>query len=173
MMPKKPRARAELKYASGTSVPIKIEYVEGASLYNTGLHGKSNRIIVGERQNFGSSGPNSMLTPGVFGSHGTLEMIEKTLPFFLAPKDFPQKAKCVEIKREIPYQYRNMGIGTRLLQEAEKVAREQGYDFIWARTKNPVAVKTYKKRGWNYFGVEEFDGERGVVQYRVYGKKLK
>ncbi len=99
------------------------------------------------------------------GSHGTLMLFDNPLPSVLIPHG-AGKLQSAEIDRLVPEEYRSKGIGTILLAEAERISKNNGYNFIWARTKpdNAVAIRTYAKCGWKYLGKQD--------EYVCYGKKL-
>ena len=90
------------------------------------------------------------------GSHGTLELHIKTNP----------RRKEAVIYREVPEEHQGKGIGTDLLKAAEKVAKEHGAELISAWTKNPRAVKSYKRAGWKL--IKELPN-----QGYIYGKDLR
>ena len=80
----------------------------------------------------------------VNGSHGYLKLTNKYLEEF---GDFG-----LEVYHDVPLNYRGKGIGTAMLEEAERIAREKGAAFLYAETTshNLAAIKTYKKMGWRF-----------------------
>ncbi len=115
------------------------------------------RIIAGRRDK------NSSLPRG---THGTLTMIERTFPAHSIPADFQENSRCIEISRNIPAEHRGKKLGTRLLEEVEKIAGNNGFDWVWARTKhrNKVAIRTYQKADWQCIAEDS--------EYVYYGKKV-
>jgi len=70
--------------------------------------------------------------------------------------------------------YQRRGVGTRMIQEAERLARERDYDQIGlavGSADNPLAKKLYERMGYQDWGKGEFevswdyeseDGRKGV-----------
>lgn len=58
--------------------------------------------------------------------------------------------KMAEIRREIPSSEQGKGIGTQMLKKAERIAKQQGIGFVFARTRleNTSAIKSYETIGW-------------------------
>ncbi len=69
----------------------------------------------------------------------------------------------------LPEQYRGMGLGTRLMDEAEKIARDRGYVGVWLDTFEFQARPFYEKRGYTLFGALE--GIPGAIP-RYFLKKV-
>lgn len=69
----------------------------------------------------------------------------------------------------VPEQYRGMGLGTRLMNEAEKIARDRGYVGVWLDTFEFQARPFYEKRGYTLFGALE--GIPGAIP-RYFLKKV-
>ncbi|MQW88318.1 GNAT family N-acetyltransferase [Sinorhizobium saheli] len=61
----------------------------------------------------------------------------------------------------IPGQYRGLGLGRRLMEEAEKVARARGYIGMWLDTFEFQARPFYEKLGFELFG--ELEGGPGAI----------
>ena len=61
----------------------------------------------------------------------------------------------------VPKQYRGMGLGTRLLQEVETIARDRGYIGVWLDTFEFQARPFYEKMGYSVFG--ELEGSDGAI----------
>jgi len=55
----------------------------------------------------------------------------------------------------LPERYRGMGLGSRLMEEAEKIARARGYVGIWLDTFEFQAKPFYEKLGYTVFGALE------------------
>ncbi len=64
----------------------------------------------------------------------------------------------------VPESLRGRGIGTRLMQQAEAVARERGLTGVWLDTFAFQALSFYEKLGYTVFG-ELKDHPRGISQY--------
>ncbi|WP_454745599.1 GNAT family N-acetyltransferase [Ciceribacter selenitireducens] len=60
----------------------------------------------------------------------------------------------------VPEAYRGRGIGSRLMAEAEKIARDRGYVGIWLDTYEFQARPFYEKLGYHVFG--ELEGGNGA-----------
>ena len=60
----------------------------------------------------------------------------------------------------VPEAYRGQGIGSRLMAEAEKIARARGYVGIWLDTYEFQARPFYEKLGYHMFG--ELEGGNGA-----------
>ncbi len=69
----------------------------------------------------------------------------------------------------LPEQYRGMGLGTRLMDEAEKIARDRGYVGVWLDTFEFQARPFYERRGYTLFGALE--GIPGAIP-RYFLKKV-
>jgi len=61
----------------------------------------------------------------------------------------------------VPEQYRGIGLGTRLIEEAEKIAQARGYVGIWLNTYEFQARPFYEKLGYTLFG--ELEGNNGAI----------
>lgn len=55
----------------------------------------------------------------------------------------------------LPENYRGIGLGSRLMQEAERIARDRGYVGIWLDTFEFQAKPFYEKLGYTVFGALE------------------
>ncbi len=55
----------------------------------------------------------------------------------------------------LPQRYRGTGLGSRLMEEAEKIARDRGYVGIWLDTFEFQAKPFYEKLGYTVFGALE------------------
>lgn len=64
----------------------------------------------------------------------------------------------------VPEQLRGSGVGTRLMRQAEEVARQRGCTGVWLDTFAFQALDFYRKLGYTVFG-ELKDHPRGVSQY--------
>ena len=62
-------------------------------------------------------------------------------------------------------EYRNAGVGRRLLAALEQFAAEQGVPRLWVFTEH--AARFYESSGWHRYGEAVEDGEPGVVLTRV------
>lgn len=60
----------------------------------------------------------------------------------------------------VPEAYRGQGIGSRLMAEAEKIARARGYVGVWLDTYEFQARPFYEKLGYQVFG--ELEGGNGA-----------
>lgn len=59
---------------------------------------------------------------------------------------------------------RGAGLGTRLLDEAETLARERGCSFLYLETRIPAAQRLYERHGYSVFGqLEKYDGTNTQV----------
>lgn len=70
----------------------------------------------------------------------------------------------------IPEQYRGMGLGTRLITEAENIARARGYIGVWLDTFEFQARPFYEKLGYTLFG--ELEGGDGAIPRYFLKKKF-
>ncbi|AWI57260.1 GNAT family N-acetyltransferase [Sinorhizobium fredii] len=61
----------------------------------------------------------------------------------------------------VPDQYRGQGLGRRLMEEAEKLARARGYIGLWLDTFEFQARPFYEKLGFELFG--ELEGGQGAI----------
>jgi GNAT superfamily N-acetyltransferase len=52
----------------------------------------------------------------------------------------------------IPEKHRGEGMAARLLDEAEAEARRRGCQGAWIDTFNPLALKAYRRQGYEIFG---------------------
>lgn len=66
--------------------------------------------------------------------------------------------------------YRGSGYGKKLIQEAEKIAREKNLDFIKVDTLSFQALDFYKKEGFEVYGTIENAG-RHSHYYMLKGLK--
>ncbi len=64
----------------------------------------------------------------------------------------------------VPAGHRGRGLGTRLMQEAEAIARARGYVGIWLDTFEFQARPFYEKLGFELFGMLE-GGDGAVPRY--------
>jgi len=112
----------------------------GLEDYNNKMH----RIIVGKPIDLSINMQPNIARVGIGGSHGTLEL-------------YPHGKNGFEINRFVPKQYRNQGIGTKLLERAEEIARAEGRDYLYAHTyrENTAAIRTYEMMGWRNTGSSE------------------
>lgn len=69
----------------------------------------------------------------------------------------------------IDERYRGHGLGTRLIDEAEKIARARGYIGVWLDTFEFQARPFYEKLGYELFG--ELEGGPNAIP-RYFLKKL-
>ncbi|MCV9966539.1 GNAT family N-acetyltransferase [Pararhizobium sp. BT-229] len=69
----------------------------------------------------------------------------------------------------LPENYRGMGVGARLMAEAERIARDRGYVGIWLDTFEFQARPFYEKLGYTVFGALE--GIPGAIP-RYFLKKV-
>ena len=61
----------------------------------------------------------------------------------------------------VPDQYRGQGLGRRLMDEAEKIAKAHGYIGLWLDTFEFQARPFYEKLGFELFG--ELEGGPGAI----------
>lgn len=61
----------------------------------------------------------------------------------------------------VPDEYRGQGLGSRLLAEAEAIARERGYIGVWLDTFEFQARPFYEKLGYAVFG--ELEGAPNAI----------
>ncbi|ANK72410.1 MULTISPECIES: GNAT family N-acetyltransferase [Ensifer] len=61
----------------------------------------------------------------------------------------------------VPDEYRGQGLGRRLVEEAEKIARQRGYVGLWLDTFEFQARPFYEKLGFEVFG--ELEGGDGAI----------
>jgi GNAT superfamily N-acetyltransferase len=61
----------------------------------------------------------------------------------------------------VPEQYRGTGLGSRLIQQAETIAKSRGYIGIWLDTFEFQAKPFYEKLGYTVFG--ELEGGPNAV----------
>ena len=61
----------------------------------------------------------------------------------------------------VPEQYRGQGLGRRLIEEAERIARQRGYIGLWLDTFEFQARPFYEKLGFEVFG--ELEGGEGAI----------
>jgi GNAT superfamily N-acetyltransferase len=61
----------------------------------------------------------------------------------------------------VPEKYRGLGLGRRLMDEAEKIARARSYIGMWLDTFEFQARPFYEKLGFELFG--ELEGGPGAV----------
>ncbi|ACP25321.1 putative acetyltransferase [Sinorhizobium fredii NGR234] len=61
----------------------------------------------------------------------------------------------------IPEEYRGHGLGRRMMEEAEKIARARGYIGLWLDTFEFQARPFYEKLGFELFG--ELEGGAGAI----------
>lgn len=61
----------------------------------------------------------------------------------------------------LPEQYRGLGLGSKLMREAETIARNRGYIGIWLDTFEFQARPFYEKMGYTLFG--ELEGVDGAI----------
>ncbi|MER9865383.1 GNAT family N-acetyltransferase [Mesorhizobium sp. M0185] len=61
----------------------------------------------------------------------------------------------------IPEEYRGLGLGRRLMEEAEKIAKARGYIGIWLDTLEFQARPFYERLGFELFG--ELEGGPGAI----------
>ncbi|ESX66361.1 GNAT family N-acetyltransferase [Mesorhizobium sp. LSHC414A00] len=61
----------------------------------------------------------------------------------------------------IPEEYRGAGLGRRLMEEAEKIAKARGYIGIWLDTLEFQARPFYERLGFELFG--ELEGGPGAI----------
>nr|WP_223215835.1 GNAT family N-acetyltransferase [Rhizobium herbae] len=64
----------------------------------------------------------------------------------------------------IPDEYRGQGLGSRLIQEAETLARARGYIGVWLDTFEFQARPFYEKLGYQVFGELE-GGPNAIPRY--------
>ncbi|WEZ84282.1 GNAT family N-acetyltransferase [Rhizobium sp. 32-5/1] len=64
----------------------------------------------------------------------------------------------------IPDQYRGQGLGSRLIHEAETIARARGYIGVWLDTFEFQAKPFYEKLGYEVFGALE-GGPNAIPRY--------
>lgn len=64
----------------------------------------------------------------------------------------------------IPDQYRGQGLGSRLIHEAETIARARGYIGVWLDTFEFQARPFYEKLGYEVFGALE-GGPNAIPRY--------
>jgi GNAT superfamily N-acetyltransferase len=66
------------------------------------------------------------------------------------------------------------GVGYRLLQEAELVVRNKGFEeiWLWAYVKNPRAIKFYNRQGYQLLGNAFFQMEVNRYENQVLKKEL-
>lgn len=64
----------------------------------------------------------------------------------------------------VPEHYRGLGLGRRLVEEAEKIARNRGYIGLWLDTFEFQARPFYEKLGFELFGQLE-GGQDAVARY--------
>jgi len=86
---------------------------------------------------------------------------------------YPQHTPYLEAGATKPV-YQRRGVGTRMIQEAERLARERSYDRIGlavGSTDNPLAKQLYERLGYRDWGKGEFavswdyetkDGRKGI-----------
>lgn len=70
----------------------------------------------------------------------------------------------------VPEDYRGTGLGTRLIQEAEEIARGRGYAGVWLSTYDFQARPFYEKMGYKLFG--ELEGGEGITATYFLKKKF-
>lgn len=70
----------------------------------------------------------------------------------------------------IPQQYRGQGLGRRLIEEAETIARQRGYVGLWLDTFEFQARPFYEKLGFELFG--ELEGGQGAIARYFLKKRL-
>jgi GNAT superfamily N-acetyltransferase len=70
----------------------------------------------------------------------------------------------------VPEPYRGMGLGTRLIEEAEAIARARGYIGVWLDTFEFQARPFYEKLGYTLFG--ELEGGSGAIPRYFLKKKF-
>lgn len=61
----------------------------------------------------------------------------------------------------VPDEYRGQGLGRRLIEEAEKIARQRDYVGLWLDTFEFQARPFYEKLGFEVFG--ELEGGEGAI----------
>ncbi|WP_331374374.1 GNAT family N-acetyltransferase [Sinorhizobium chiapasense] len=61
----------------------------------------------------------------------------------------------------IPEEYRGLGLGRRLIADAEKIAKARGYIGMWLDTFEFQARPFYEKLGYEIFG--ELEGAPGAI----------
>ncbi|MCY1744562.1 GNAT family N-acetyltransferase [Ensifer sp. SL37] len=61
----------------------------------------------------------------------------------------------------VPEQYRGQGLGRRLIEQAETIARQRGYVGLWLDTFEFQARPFYEKLGFEVFG--ELEGGDGAI----------
>lgn len=64
----------------------------------------------------------------------------------------------------IPDEYRGQGLGSRLIEEAEAIARARGYLGVWLDTFEFQAKPFYEKLGYEVFGQLE-GGSNAIPRY--------
>jgi len=64
----------------------------------------------------------------------------------------------------VPAEYRGRGLGTKLLAEAEAIAKARGYAGVWLDTFEFQARPFYEKLGYTLFGELEGDGN-AIARY--------
>lgn len=70
----------------------------------------------------------------------------------------------------VPARYRGLGLGTRLLAEAETIARARGYIGLWLDTFEFQARPFYEKQDFALFG--ELEGGNGATPRYFLKKKF-
>ncbi|WP_026623124.1 GNAT superfamily N-acetyltransferase [Ensifer sp. WSM1721] len=70
----------------------------------------------------------------------------------------------------IPEEYRGHGLGRRLMEEAEKIAKARGYIGLWLDTFEFQARPFYEKLGFELFG--ELEGGPGAIPRYFLKKRL-
>jgi len=140
------------------------------------------RLIAGEKTRFKAPGQKFVENEGIGGKQGTLEFTElsrKTVGKALAVNSFEassaslQKAlgncrRAIIVSRHIPETQQGKGIGTMLLQRAVRIFEKRKIDLIYAKTRNPNAVKSYITAGWTRLGSDS----TGHEYYGLFSAKI-
>jgi ribosomal-protein-alanine N-acetyltransferase len=61
--------------------------------------------------------------------------------------------------------HQRLGLGSKLLADAHRIAREKGVTLIWANARKPAAL-FYEKHGWK-IASEEFDIPKAGPHYKM------
>jgi RimJ/RimL family protein N-acetyltransferase len=74
------------------------------------------------------------------------------------------KGKSGEFVIFVDQNHRNVGIGTELTRLALEKSRERGLDSVWltVNVTNPIAIKLYKKIGFEYADIDPYERVMGI-----------